>query len=382
MLRLAAWKRLRMVLAAIGAAQSRCRRACRTAAAVAASAISRSHSSRRSRQMWSIIGCSAVAQESTRAIAGSSSKPLRQLNHELHAGREPRDILAVGDLPAPGGVAARERDAGRDGAAVEHEPVDAGTSVGGERRDCRLHETADRRVVGCGGSGEALPAARLDDQEVLERVGDIGRGVRRHESHRPHVLEPSALAAQFLAPAGGYGALDIVLPVRCRARAGRAGGAEHGVTSGCCAPRRVSSADANGPAAGTSGISRTGGIGVVAGQMIEPCCDDSRPRHRDRPEGCRAARIGMRPSDEPRKRSAFDPGGKQPHQPSGRRPDQRRAGAGAENGRRGEHEFGRVEHVRLERARGEALPIVDDGFECVEPAPFHPQRWGSGGRAF
>ena len=55
--------------------------------------ISRSESASRSRQMWSIIGWSAVAQESARATRGIVEQRLRHVEQELHARRAARDRL-------------------------------------------------------------------------------------------------------------------------------------------------------------------------------------------------------------------------------------------------------------------------------------------------
>ena len=184
-------------------------------------AISRSLSASRSRQTWSIIGCLGLAQESTRSGRGSASRLSVRSQTSCTPGEERAMRLVVGDLPAPGGVAARKRHGGGDGGAVEEQPVDPRLPVGGERHDSALHEMLDRGVVDDRGAGEALPAARLQHQEILQRGLDAARIPRGGEGQRRDVLEPPALAAQLLSLVAGDRALEISFAL-CAGREQRA----------------------------------------------------------------------------------------------------------------------------------------------------------------
>ena len=115
----------------------------------------------------------------------------------------------------------------------------------------------------------------------------------------------------------------------------------------------------------------------VAAEMIEPGGDhglrlvaiDQRRAER---------RIGVRPADQHRGEAAApaaDARGEQAGEPAAGGPHQHGAGVRAEHRRRGEREGRFVEHVGLERARGECAPFLGDGFERGNAAPLTAKCW-------
>src|SRR5262249_19788125 len=118
--------------------------------------------------------------------------------HELHAGRGPGVAFIIGDLPAPGGVAAAQHNQRRDRLSREQEPHDGGLAIAGERRDSSFQEGADRAIVRCGGAGAALPAGRLECEEIDERGLDCRSFACNLPRDAAIFAEPAQLAAELL----------------------------------------------------------------------------------------------------------------------------------------------------------------------------------------
>jgi hypothetical protein len=95
---------------------------------------------------------------------------LGEFHHCLHARREPRQALVIGDLPAPGAAAALERHDAGDRLRPHQEPRDAGLSMPGERIDRSFGKTPQLGTLDQRGAGGALPALRFEREEILHTV--------------------------------------------------------------------------------------------------------------------------------------------------------------------------------------------------------------------
>ena len=160
-----------------------------------------------------------------------------EIETQLHAGRGAGEALVIGDLPAPGGVAARSVMVAAIGGAVRasSRSIRAWPSAAsaGRRRAAR---SLDRRIVDAWRCRRGLSSRSLRAPGSPSAPAAMSAGSRRRdERHRRDVLQPPALAAQLLALAGGHGAIEIVLRAARRARAARA----HGGRRRRCGGRRA-----------------------------------------------------------------------------------------------------------------------------------------------
>ena len=216
-----------------------------------------------------------------------------------------------------------------------------------------------------GGAGKALPAARLQHHEILQRGLDARLAGRRRARHRRDIFEPPALAAQLLALAAGHGALKVSLALR----AGREQGAFVAAEGGARRPWRastISSASANGALLGDERQQKLRRHRRVGPEMIEPG-GDHRLRLVAIDQRRAERRVGMRPADQHRREAAApaaDTRREQAGEPAAGGPHQHGADIRAEHRRRGERKRRFVEHVGLERTRGELAPFLGDGFRA------------------
>ena len=172
-----------------------------------------------------------------------------------------------------------------------------------------LHEILIAGIADDGGAGAALPAARLQHQEILQRGLDVGRAGRGGDGHRRDVLEPPALAAQLLPLAGGHGALEIMLRARRRAPAGRVHGGRRLRAAACARQHRIERLRKR-ALLGEQRQQELRRHGRVAAEMIEPGGDHGLrlvaidQRHAERRKRMRPAgqhRISRRPALDPRR---------------------------------------------------------------------------------
>src|SRR5262245_41981652 len=106
--------------------------------------------------------------------------------------------LVIGDLPAPGGVAAGERDDGGDRVVGEREAGEPRLAVAGKVGDGGGHEGADVGMIARRGAGAALPAGSLECEEVVEPGRDRRRLAGDGGADEAIVAEAAQLAAQLL----------------------------------------------------------------------------------------------------------------------------------------------------------------------------------------
>ena len=331
---------------------------------------------RRSRQRWSIIGWSGVAQESANATVSSASERLGEFHHRLHAGGEPRQAFVIGDLPAPRAAGAAEGHDAGDRPRSQQEPCDvpacpcrasASTAVSAKRRNS-------------GSWVSAVPAAPFQPFASSARkscsAAATAAGLLRHlECDRPGFGEAAAQTLEFLVALFSDGAFDVMrgVAVRPQSRAPMPAERRQGTTFDCGAQRLHDR-----PGIVEQRQQEKLRQRCIGGDMIEErrhhggdgvAIDQRRPQRRER----------MRPAVQHRELHAIatcrhperEQADEAPRHVGG--PHQDRLDVAAEHGRGGEREARLVEHVWLDGMGAKPPPWLDDVAERRKRAPFREQ---------
>jgi len=298
-------------------------------------------------------GAGIDARQAVRA-----GQPGRDLVDELDARREASHALVVGGLPEPSPVAGRQRDRHRDGALGKLHAIDPDPALGGKPCDRSFDEAPDCRIVGSRGSGNALPSACLQHEEILDALccaHGLARGIERH---RCEVVETATLAHQLFAAARRCA---LVVPVVSGLEQRPAVAIEGGAVQSMARQDAIKGTHERSVVRQQRQQQQRGRRRIVA-EMVEPACDDRLgvvaidQRRAERS-------VRMHPSHRRGQHGMPEAGvarGKKAHQPAVLRPHQQCAAVPTEHRRCGGREIRPVEHVGFESAGFERAPLIGD----------------------
>jgi diguanylate cyclase (GGDEF)-like protein len=275
--------------------------------------------------------------------------------------RKTRKGFVEGDLPEPGPAAAAQHNGNGDRAPVEQDAADRDLAFRRQGGRGRADEAAQILMTGRGGAGSAFPAARLDDEEVLDRGGDIRGLVGRGEQHGAQIGQAAPEPAQLLMPARPQRRLDVARAVAARHQQRALMTIEIGARH-LSAPQNGRERRRERTLLRQKGQQQQAGQLGVGIQMRQPGGDRRLGRFAlDQRHAQR--RVGMGPAEQNRQSEAvtppFDPGREKAQQPArgAPRPDQNGFHAATEDRRRRERKSRLVEHVGFERVGGKRPPF-------------------------